>query len=64
MNIDYSVYWDVERSVGAEVVRVNGGRVESDIFGEVGNGDCEGFELEVGSNDDISVDKGVKICQG
>ena len=46
MKIDASVDWYVGRIVGAEVLRVNDVSVDSDVGGEVGSGDWEGFQLK------------------
>ena len=45
MKIDEKVYWDVYRSVGAEVSRGNNGGVGSEVGGEFLSGDGEGVEL-------------------
>ena len=42
MNIVNSVYWYVERIVGAKVGRCNDCGVDSDIYIKVVNGDDEG----------------------
>ena len=41
MKIDYSVYWDVDISVGAKVGRGIYVRVDSDVGAEVGSVDVE-----------------------
>ena len=67
MNIDGSVYCDVDRSVGNEVWRENYFRVDSYVDSAVGIGYGEWFELEVGyqfgSRDDLSVNKGVNVSK-
>ena len=42
MNICNSVDWDVDRSVGAKVGRVNNGGIESDIDAKSGSSNGEG----------------------
>ena len=42
MNINDSVYWDVDRSVGAKVGRENNYRIESGVGDEVGSDYGEG----------------------
>ena len=68
MNIDGSVYCDVEIIVGDDDYRGNEDREGSDVEGEVGIGYVEWFELEVGyevgSSDDRSVNRGVKSVKG
>ena len=44
MNIDVSLYWDFERSIGAEVGRGDNGRIDSDVGAEVRISDGEGVE--------------------
>ena len=65
VDIDGSVYCDIDRIVGDEVFRSNDSRLESDVEGEVGIGYGEWFELEVGyevdPGDDRSFNKGVNM---
>ena len=44
MNIGNSIYWGVERSVGAKVVRGVDVETDSDFGAKVGSGDGEVFE--------------------
>ena len=41
MNIDDSVYWGGDGSVGGEVSRGNNGKLDIDIVSAVGSGDVE-----------------------
>ena len=49
MNIDDSVYWGGDGSVGGEVSRGDNGKVDSDVGSEVGSGNFEEVELEIGN---------------
>ena len=64
MNIVDSADWYVERGIGAEVGRGDGGWVDSNVGVEVGRVDGDGVELEVGFRfcyrDNSSVNKYVR----
>ena len=67
MNINDTVYWNVNRRVDVKVGRDYSGRIYSDICDKVWSGDVQGIEQEVvnelGSGYDITInkyDKGVK----
>ena len=65
VNIDENFYWDVDRSVGAEVGRGDYDILYSDFFVEFVSGGCEEVELKVGdepgSGYDSRVNKGIKV---